>query len=161
MFSLHFLTDFLGFQLRHFQRVGDIMLLVTFFSGGAGCGNRDWNSIFPNLWIIMVWSAPWISTPFPWRLTLPCHTGSMPSHSFVLPLKGWTPLLAPLLGRCPYGIIPSASPCFRCRCIKRYFLLEMSEALNLVLCCHLKLGLAYRTQYIYRVIANLFCPQCV
>lgn len=31
----------------------------------------------------------------PLRFTLPCHTGSMPSHSFVLPLKGWMPFLAP------------------------------------------------------------------
>src|SRR5579875_775703 len=40
----------------------------------------------------------------PLRFTLPCHTGSVPSHSFVLPLKGWMPFLAPLLGRCPYGV---------------------------------------------------------
>ena len=30
----------------------------------------------------------------------------MPLHSFVLPLKGWSPILAPLQGRCPYGDLP-------------------------------------------------------
>jgi len=29
------------------------------------------------------------------------------------PLKGWRPILAPLLGHCPYGIVPSASPVLR------------------------------------------------
>lgn len=34
----------------------------------------------------------------------PCHAGSLPSHSFVLPLKGGMPILAPLQGRSPYGM---------------------------------------------------------
>ncbi len=56
--------------------------------------------IIPNTSILNL-IALWISTSIPRWLSLPYHSGSSPSHSFVLSIAGWMPFLANWRGQMP------------------------------------------------------------
>jgi len=59
------------------------------------CGNRgvNENSIFYHI----MHDSP----RRPWRLSLPCLNGSLPSHSFVMPIQGVEASFANGMGQCP------------------------------------------------------------
>lgn len=82
---------------------------MALFFGDASVGNRDWRAC-PRLWILG-------------DRTLGIHTLLLMAYFLMLAglstyipsfclSKGLTPFLAPLRGRCPYGIVLTATPYF-------------------------------------------------